>query len=462
MAITNFYMQSGGSDLNAGSTTSNGAVYTSTSGTWNGTSTFTPTDGSTPASTVNVGDWASIYPNANTTTPYVAQVTIVGAGVNGVITLSTTAKYGTVPASGTGTRTIKTGGAWASPTVLTSSGIGGTAVPASTKVNIKQATYTRAASDSIGLNGSATAIFWMSGYNTTPGDLDNDTTNALAKPVFAYNANFTCTISGGRNLVTGLSFTGAVSNFVLTMTGATLATIMRCRVENTSSNSAAFAASFVGGTKVLYCWFKAPSTATANGTVSVGGVSQAWYVGCVAEGGGKAAWNVTGTGPFTFVNCVAQSPTGNGWLMSTQSVMLFGCTVANSTGDAVKWTGTPGVLSCVIGGMLSSVTGIGINNASGTNTDLIVRACDDFYACSTSDEAGMGDNPAFFQQDESSNPLQSTTDLSVIAGVNARAHGFPGIFENEIYSSYLTCGAVDPQTGSGTGFSTAQTFLGGF
>jgi hypothetical protein len=47
-----------GSNLNAGST-SGAAVYTSTAGNWDVTNVFTPTDGQTTTSFVNVGDWVS-------------------------------------------------------------------------------------------------------------------------------------------------------------------------------------------------------------------------------------------------------------------------------------------------------------------------------------------------------------------------------------------------------------------
>jgi len=51
-------MQNGGNNVNAGSTTNNTAAYTSTNGNWSTvTNKFTPTDGSTPASSVNVGEF---------------------------------------------------------------------------------------------------------------------------------------------------------------------------------------------------------------------------------------------------------------------------------------------------------------------------------------------------------------------------------------------------------------------
>ncbi len=117
MAFTEFYIQSGGSNLNAGSTNNNTATYTSAAGNWvNGTRVFTPTDGQTTTSLVSVGDFASVYVTAGATaTAFIGRVTVVGAGVNGTITISATISYGTNPSDGTGTITLRTGGAWAGP-----------------------------------------------------------------------------------------------------------------------------------------------------------------------------------------------------------------------------------------------------------------------------------------------------------------------------------------------------------
>lgn len=113
MALTEFYCQSGGNNVNAGSTTNNTAAYTSTSGNWSTvTNQFTPVDGSTPASTVSVGDFASVYIDGATTAVYIGRVTVVAAGVNGPITVSNTIKAGTAPTTASGTRSIKVGGAW--------------------------------------------------------------------------------------------------------------------------------------------------------------------------------------------------------------------------------------------------------------------------------------------------------------------------------------------------------------
>src|ERR1051326_728440 len=115
MAYTEFYCNaSTGSNTNGGSSTG-GVKYNSTNGNWNGSTTFTPTDGSTPANTVSVGDFASIYLDGATQAVRISRVTNVAAGVNGVITVSNSAGSGTNPTSGATGRSIKVGGEWAGP-----------------------------------------------------------------------------------------------------------------------------------------------------------------------------------------------------------------------------------------------------------------------------------------------------------------------------------------------------------
>jgi hypothetical protein len=163
----------------------------------------------------------------------------------------------------------------------------------------------------------------------------------------------------------------------------------------------------------------------------------------VAEGGGIAGFNSAAATPNTYINCVGLNNTGAGFLASTSCNRYINCTVYNASGDGIKWSGTPSLICTVIGCLFDTCGGIGINNASGTDTNLIFRACNDFHACSGGNEAGMGDSPALFGQTDSSGVVTSSTDMTPVSGSNAKSKGFPGIFENQTYSSYLDIGAVD-------------------
>ena len=57
-------------------------------------------------------------------------------------------------------------------------------------------------------------------------------------------------------------------------------------------------------------------------------------------------------------------------------------------------------------------------------------------------EVGMGDSYAFFAQTDSAAVATSSTNMTPVSTSNARGHGFPGIFENESFSSLLDIGGV--------------------
>ena len=123
MAFTNFCIRSGGDRLNAGTRTGDTTVpgtaadFTYASGNWDSTTrTFTVASGNPSTDGVAAGDWVSIYANGSTATGYIARVTSV---TSTTIVTDATALMGTPPASGTGTRTCKVGGAWPHMTTST-------------------------------------------------------------------------------------------------------------------------------------------------------------------------------------------------------------------------------------------------------------------------------------------------------------------------------------------------------
>jgi hypothetical protein len=117
MAFTEFYIQQFGSNLNGGSSNSNNATFTCINGNWNtANANFKPRDGQNPSGNVNVGDFASIYPDGSSVGVYITRITFVQNAVNGNITTSTTSVAGTAPTNGASNRTIKVAGAWQGPT----------------------------------------------------------------------------------------------------------------------------------------------------------------------------------------------------------------------------------------------------------------------------------------------------------------------------------------------------------
>lgn len=171
MAFTEFYCQTSGSNLNSGSTTTDASTLTYASGTWvNATGVFTPASGNPVTDGVAVGDFASVYPDAETQAVFIGRVTARDATT---ITVSLTAKSGTAPVDGTTNTTLKIGGAWKGPNGTSGfpwAFVEGTMINASghvMRVNMKAQTYSKT---TITTHSGDNGVIWFQGYTTVPGD----------------------------------------------------------------------------------------------------------------------------------------------------------------------------------------------------------------------------------------------------------------------------------------------------
>lgn len=368
-AFTEFYCQSGGSNLNAGSTTNNTAAYTSVNGNWNGTSTFTPVDGSTPANTVNVGDFASVYLDAATTAVYIARVTAVAAGVNGAITLSTTVKSGSPPSSGATGRSIKVGGAWLGPNGT--SGFPLTFLLAAlrntsgnvVRINLKNdQTYSVTAQMVWALDDAC----WVQGYSSSPGDLGK------------------ATISGGTS---GASYT------VVAGAGGGGVTVADLVFANNGATGAAVGVTFgTSQTVWLRCVFRGM---TAGGKAVD---SQEILIECEAYGNNTS--NTANQGGFQsaaavapyLLRCFSHDNTGSntaGFHMnsageSSTNIILDHCISADNGGNGVNWSGIAGSTSTTAVFQLRNCDiyqngGDGLkiltNNTGNATTSIYIESC---------------------------------------------------------------------------------------
>lgn len=450
MAFTNFYIQAGASDLNAGTTTSNSAAQSSTNGGWNsGTLTFTAASG-TPFSGSSVGDWVSVMADASTVNTYLAQITTITGGGSGFV-VSSTIKMGTAPATTSPGMTARVGGAWASPAVLNTSNLGDNAVrPLDVKVNVQAATYTRAVSDTFRFNGSASVAVWISGYNTTPGDLDNDRTDSLAKPVFAYNTTFQIASTGNSLLWSSLEVTGNVNGNLVTAGNDGACVFVRWRVTNSHTTSASCVTD--QNCSWLACSFEATnalatvvnsSTSRHLGSVATGGsvgfqcANSTVYLWCIATGNATNGFQPTGSNASVYLMCTADSA-GQDAFAFAQSVnfVAYGCLASNAGRYGVNYTGSGGLGAASL------------------------LACLDFYNNATANLHGVNETAiSVFQQTESSSPYAS--GLSLLPTAAAIGTGFPGVFEHEAYSSFPAIGAVQPPGPGNLTGETAAVFFGG-
>lgn len=453
MAFSDFYIMPSGSDVNAGST-SGLPTYSSTSGGWNGSSVFTPTDGSTPSNAVSAGMWASIYPNGSTKTPYIAQVTSVGSGTNGTITFSTTNYFGTAPSSSTSSANCVVGGAWADFGIIASgAALASGTVTQSTRVNVQAATYANSTSSlTFALAGTAATPLWWRGYQNTPGDQDSNplATAGTSIPAITFTTG-QMLVTGSNQVFSSLDVSGAYlaagTNAQLNVS-AGVCTFYRFRIQNTASNANGVALKFGSGVvsaTLVSCYIKA-TTAAAEVVNCAAGTHR--FTGCYISGGAKGvAYAATSA---MFFGCVFDSCGGDA-INTNTTTTLSNCSFYAPTGNGINITAVPTAGVSVSNCYFDTVNQPGkyaINNSSGTNTDLISAIANAYYNC-TGTVNGLGDFPLIFDNGIlAASAFANPSTQNFVLNSNGYGLGFPGGLEKLASSvGYLDIGALQHQAG---------------
>lgn len=340
-AFTEFYCRNSGSNVNSGST-SGAAAYTSTNGGWNGTNIFTPTDGSTPSSSVAVGDFCGIMVDGASSASAVKRVTAVGIGVNATVTLSSAASAGTPPSSGASGRTLVCGGAWKGPSGTdffphTLIGLGSLVNTSSdaTRINFKNdQTYSTTASFT---NGSSSLV--LQGFGTSVGDggkaiFSSNVTGAVNYVLTGTNMRFVdlifvatgttgsddcVTSSGSGAAFVRVVFHGARGSGININGGSALLVECEaydCNRSNTSGKAGFAAATTSPGTGAYYCYSHDHAAGTNADGFAVSGAM------------------------LRLDHCIVDSAGGNGVTGTTSitggSLYVINSDFYNNTGDAVK------------------------------------------------------------------------------------------------------------------------------
>jgi hypothetical protein len=473
MAWLELYMQTTGSNLNSGTDANDAAAYTSTGGNFDGTSVFTPTDGSTPASNISVGDWVSLYNTGDTIVRYMAQVTAVGAGVNGTVTVSTTQKFGTAPTSNSGSRNLKKGGALASMDIgQTNGAFNGGIAPTPARMNIKAGTYAHSNYRNF-FSGTTTNPCWFRGYKTTPGDLDGFPASVLTPGTDMPHLTWSfgsCQFGGGNNVycrVSSISILSSSVSAVNIVGNGQYIEFLRCRLESTvaSSSARAFASSnnTGGAFALLGCYLKA--TSSADTIVLVGSNTSVVIIGCYLEGGGNG---VTATNTTPILNNLFAHIGDNGVVISGAGgrPIVMGNTFYDVGSDGIEFSGvvvtTPAAQ--IVNNIFEQIGGYSFNNSSGT-----VYATPGFLANShygvTSGvfSSNFGDDGELYQQLESASHFNNAAggDFSLKSTSVAKAAGFPALLEGNSNHTFLDIGALQRQEAGGVVAPAARSILMG-
>jgi hypothetical protein len=395
--------------------------------------------------------WASVYITAGATaTPVTAQVVSVGAGVNGVITLSTTVKVGTFPVSGTNTRTIKVGGAWAS--VLAPVTLGTVTLSFSFRLNIKAGSYASQTTNSrsLSLGGAAGVIVWYRGYKTTPGDMDAMTVANVASWTIGTDCPYwlwttgKLTQSGKGAIMSGLAIVSANTASATLQAGQSNVYIHRCHISNASGTSNAIAPGGQANWDVEACYICGNSTAAA---ISTG--ASITVRGCYIKGGlngvsiGVAAAIVSGN--------VIDSPAGDAITVTVATAQseIYGNIINTPGGHGISLVSTLTTRVAIVGNCFRNVI-VGSKypisyGAGGTDVNGVHIASNTIYNCNAGTDAngistGLGDLPAFDTLTESTDPYPNAASHTfVYAGTTGQGGGFPTYFQdNDDATSFLS------------------------
>ena len=451
-AWTNMYVQSGGNNAYAGTSTT--LIWGNASTTWTGSTTGKIVVTDATASAVTVGDWINVGGS------FISPVTAVSnAGSTYTITLSHTAGtyYGVEPSSGT--KAAYDGGPWAdlTGTILTynSASVGYT-VPVSTLINVKYATYTLSSALDIWLEGTTTAPLQISGYTSTPGDLAAVTLTANSYPILNC-ASYAFNFSSKFSCITGLSFTSVNSgNTIEVIYNGYPQHFINCIFNNTKAAAASAAVQISGsyGANFTNCYFT--STATSDYIVQ-GSDGLINFYGCwfAGAGSGSTQLGISLSGPVLYcLDCVFVSTGSHAVQLTAAYIMIIiNCTFSNCNGDGVHLTSASIVyaVSLCFNNLFRSCNGYGINNASGTNTANVLVQNNAYYNCSSGQINGFGDCSEINPITLSSDPCVSDSDLTLVGTSPAAGAGMPGQWQNVSEVSYPDIGAFQRNASSGGG-----------
>ncbi len=349
VGLTEFYINSSGANINAGSGTGS-SLYTSVTGAWSTvTNIFTPNDTVNPvASGVQVGMFASIYNDGATTAVYVARITQVVNALNGPITVSSTVIYGTAPVTGS-TVSIKVGGAWIGPggAVTFPFGLSGTigalqdANTNQVRVNVKNdQTYTMTAALPFATLGNAV----MQGYTNLPGDLGKATftSNITTGSNFTQAGNVNATFIDLIFANTGVSN----ANHLFSQSGTSDVVFLRC-VFHGSRGIGLLQANSAGGNAYVteceaYDCNKSNTANLAGFTIANGAGGVMFCYSCYSHdhtsGTNAHGFSISTPSGLILVNCISESNGGSGAFTVTtgQGLVCINSNFYNNTGDGVK------------------------------------------------------------------------------------------------------------------------------
>lgn len=456
MAFENFYIRSGGSNLNAGSTNTDAATVTSASGAWDtSTRTFTAASG-TPFSGVSAGEWASIATDATGDyTPFIAQVESVGGG-GASVTVSATIRQGTQPSTSGSGITCRVGGAWASLQILNSNNTtpftSGTAT-ANMQIHFNAAQAFTTTTPSFAFGGGDTTIVRLLGYQTTPGDVTDANWWTLTLPsVSTTTGQF---LVGGAIQMSGFDFTsanvGTTGGFRLNGGGS----IRNSWIRNTASNANSHALNMSGAQSMAEnCVIEGHTSGTralrvANATAKV--------KNCHVIGGNTGV-EVSNTNMSAFENLLVTGYAQYGCNVQGGAAHITDCTfrrLGTPGDDGIRVSGATALV--YVDNVLVAGATNAVNSSAATSRRVRVNGLQTWNC--TNRVVGVPENFELNGVTLTADPFVSTTDHRLRPGSDAVGGGLPKYFPQITGTIGGDAGALPYKDDTSSALATIQGML---
>jgi hypothetical protein len=322
-------------------------------------------------------------------------------------------------------------------------------------VYVKSGTYsvTSASTNISGGCVSSAVTVTIEGYNSSRGDLG---TKPLIQATGSISTFTLITLSGGRGVVTNLSFDGQSysASRGISIRGA----VFRCKFSNFVNSGVSFSITgHAQDCEATGCSVSAAFTSAVAGSM---------WVDCVAHDNTGPGFNCSGNGSV-FVRCIADTNIGapnDGFISSSENVTFVNCVAYNNGRDGFRLTDCGLLINCIA--ETNTTTGFNLNSANVVGTR--VRTCA-YYGNGTNislgtirnvvEEGSITGSGSFF-----TDAPNSDFSLNATAGGGAacRAAGYPGVLPFG-GTGKIDVGALqhaDPVSGGGNTYSRGRVVNG--
>lgn len=254
------------------------------------------------------------------------------------------------------------------------------------RVNIKSGTYTRAADDTLTVDGTVTAPVIFRGYNTTIGDLepatlttwrtsDNGPLVTTNFPVIAYNSTKILNAGGADGTIwQNLKITGTRAG-ILALFGVRCATV-QCDITNSSADAAAYAVNVNTRSSLLACDIACSGASTNAAAIRVPS-NESHIIACRIQSSNKGVYFSTGGYSRSIINNVFVDCADNAIDCTTEaiySILILGNTSYSSGDTAIMLPNDADNCPVVIDNHITDSTGYAIDSAYAATANVPIAA----------------------------------------------------------------------------------------